>query len=296
MPQFISDTLREVPFYLKVEQLPLQIDSLEMSFGRYEFLPTDSHHILFSVDSLATTHLDSFLVGNAGMPMPFSLWVNSVFFLLFVAYFVIFSLVFRKEGGAIIGNFRQLLSVRKHHTTGYKGQVTTIEVWGEFFLVLQAILLFAIVLYTFLRDQQVIVYSIGGNIFFFIGLLMVPAVIILSKLLMYKAIGSFFMQSDMKRWINRYYRLVELMGILLFLPTLFYVFMPELRNDIAMFFLFIFIMSRIAILFGLLNIFVKNKIGGFYFFVYLCGTEIAPYLLYYKGLLSLISIAGNNIV
>jgi hypothetical protein len=101
------------------------------------------------------------------------------------------------------------------------------------------------------------------------------------------------MQSDMKRWINRYYRLVELMGILLFLPTLFYVFMPELRNDIAMFFLFIFIMSRIAILFGLLNIFVKNKIGGFYFFVYLCGTEIAPYILFYKGVLLFISLAGN---
>jgi hypothetical protein len=46
----------------------------------------------------------------------------------------------------------------------------------------------------------------------------------------------------------------------------------------------------------ILNIFVKNKVGWFYFFVYLCGTEIAPYLLFYKGVLSLISIAGNNIV
>jgi hypothetical protein len=46
----------------------------------------------------------------------------------------------------------------------------------------------------------------------------------------------------------------------------------------------------------LLNIFVKNKITPFYIFVYLCGTEIAPYLLLYKGVLLVITIAGDNII
>jgi hypothetical protein len=276
-----------------VKQLPLQTDSLEMNFGRYEFLPTDSNRILFSVDSINATHIDSFSIGHEGMSMPFSLWVNSVFFLLFVASFVIFSLVFRKEGLALIGNFRQILSIRKHQTAGFKRQVTTTEVWGEFFLVLQAILVIAILIYTFLWGQGIVIHSVKGNALFFSALLLIPAVMILLKLLMYRTIGAFFMQYDMRRWTNRYYRLVGLMGILLFLPVLLYVFIPELRNSVQMLFLFIFIMSRLVIVLGLLDIFVKNKVGGFYFFIYLCGTEIAPYILFYKVVILFITLAGN---
>lgn len=293
MFQFIPDTLREAPFYLKEEPVPLQTDSLEMNFGLYEFLPTDSQHILFSVDSAAVTHFGSFSLGNVGMAMPFSLWVNSIFFLLFVTCFIVFSLVFRKEGMAIVENFRQTFSVRKRQTAGFKRQVTATEAWGESFLVLQTILICAIILYTFLWERGVPMLSEKGNVFFFASVLLIPAAVISLKLLMYRTIGAFFMQSEMKRWVNHYYRLVELMGILLFLPALFYVFTPELRNGILILFLFIFILSRLAIVFGLLNIFVKNKVGGFYFFMYLCGTEIAPYLLFYKGVLLFISLAGN---
>jgi len=289
----ITDTLREVPFYLKVNQLPLQTDSFEMDFGRYEFLPTDSSRILFSIDSINATYIDSSSIGHAGMSLPFSLWVNSAFFLLFAASFIIFALVFRKEGVALIGNLRQILFVRKHPTTGFKRQVTTTEVWGEFFLVLQAILISAILIYTFLWSRGIVIHSMKGNALFFSALLIIPAVMILLKLLMYRTVGAFFMQNDMRRWTNRYYRLGGVTGILLFLPALLYVFIPELRNSMQMFFLFIFIMSRLFIVLELLNIFVKNKVGGFYFFIYLCGTEIAPYILYYKVVILFISLAGN---
>lgn len=97
----------------------------------------------------------------------------------------------------------------------------------------------------------------------FIGLLLIPSAMILLKLFMYRTIAVFFMRQQMKRWISHYYRLLELLGILLFLPALLYVFMPELRNIILVLFLFIFIISRLVIALGLLNIFVKNKVGGF---------------------------------
>ncbi len=296
MPQFIPDTLRETPFYLKAEELPLQADSLDMNFGRYEFLPTDSQHILFSVDSDTLAKLEFFAPGNAGMAMPFSLWVNSIFFLLFVACFVIFSLVFRKEGMAFVENFRQIFLVRRRQAAGFKGQVTTTEAWGEFFLVLQTMLIIAILFFTFLWDRGLSLLSTKGCLLAFAGMLLVPAVMTLLKLLMYRTIGAIFMPREINRWISHYYRLIELMGILLFLPALLYVFMPELRDVMLVLFLFVFIISRLAIVFGLLNIFVKKNVGGFYFFVYLCGTEIAPYLLYYKGVVLFISLAGNIFV
>ncbi len=296
MPLFIPDTLQETPFYLKAEQLPIQTDSLYMNFGQYESLPTDPQQILFSVDSVFLTNVHSFSGGNVGMELPYSLWINSLFFLLFVACFVVFSLVFRKEGIVFIENFRQTLFIRKHQPTTFKGQVTTTEVWGEFFLVIQTILISAIIFFTFLWDKGIASLSIKGYLLTFIGLLLIPSAMILLKLFMYRTIAVFFMRQQMKRWISHYYRLLELLGILLFLPALLYVFMPELRNIILVLFLFIFIISRLVIALGLLNIFVKNKVGGFYFFAYLCGTEIAPYLLWYKGVLLFISLAGNILI
>ena len=275
------------------EDLSCQADSLQMNFGRYEFLPTDPQRILFSVDSLTLANIDQFFIGKAGMAMPTSLWVNSTFFLLFVACFVTFSLVFRKEGVVFMENFRQTLSPVKRQTAGFKGQVTTTEAWGEFFLVIQAMLVIAILGFTFLWDKGVAMLSLRLQLLTFSALLLLPVLLTSVKLLIYRIIALFFMPHEIKRWISNYYRLLELMGILLLLPALLSVFLSELKHGMLLLFLLIFVVSRFVIVFGLLNIFVKNKVGGFYFFVYLCGTEIAPYLMFYKGALLFIRLVGN---
>ncbi len=298
MPDLLPDTIQDgaIPFFLKMEELSRETDSLFMNFGRYEFLPTDSQHILFSVDSLTIKNIDAFSTANAGMPMPFSLGVNSVIFLLFIFCFVIFSFVFRREGVALMDNFKHILVVRKRAGSGSKEQVTTTEVWGEFFMMLQTLLIVAILLFTFLWDKGLSSLSGKEYTFTFLGSLLLLAIMTLLKFLLYRTIGTFFLQHEMKRWTSRYYRLLELLGVSLFLPALFYVFSPELRDMMLIIILLIFITSRLVIAVGLLNIFVKNKVGGFYFFVYLCGTEIAPYLLCYKGVLSFISMGGINII
>lgn len=292
MTLFTPDTLQETPFYLMAEDLSSQVDSLQMNFGRYEFLPTDPQRILFSVDSLTFASIDPSSIGKAGMAMPTSLWVTSIFFLLFVACFVIFSLVLRKEGVVFMENFRQTLFPSRQ-TSRFKGQVTTTEAWGEFFLVIQAMLVTAILGFTFLWDKGVSMLSLRVQLLTFAALLLFPALLTSMKLVIYRIIALFFMPQELKRWISNYYRILELMGILLFLPALLSVFLPELKYGMLFLFLLIFVVSRLVIVFGLLNIFVKNKVGGFYFFVYLCGTEIAPYLMFYKGVLIFIRLVGN---
>lgn len=298
VPYLLPDTIQNgvIPFFLKTEKLPLEADSLLMNFGRYEFLPTDAQHILFTVDSVTNTNIDVFSTANAGMSMPFSPWVNSVILLLFIFCFVIFSFVFRREGVAFMDNFKHILVIRKRAASGFKEQVTTTEVWGEFFMMLQTLLIIAILLFTFLWDKGFSSLTWKAYTVTFLGSLLALAIMTLLKFLMYRTIGAFFLQHEMKHWTSRYYQLLELLGLSLFLPALFYVFLPELRDIMLIIILFIFITSRLVIVIGLLNIFVKNKVGGFYFFVYLCGTEIAPYLLCYKGVLSFISMAGNNII
>jgi hypothetical protein len=116
------------------------------------------------------------------------------------------------------------------------------------------------------------------------------------KIIAYRIIGTFFLPVDMKNWVTQYTRLIELIGLILFLPAICFLFLPELKQLMLVLFAVFFILSRLVIIIELLNIFVKNKIGWFYFFVYLCGTEIAPWLLFYKGVLSMINIAGINII
>ena len=294
----LPDTIQNdaLPFFLKTEVLPREADSLFMNFGGYEFLPTDSLHILFTVDSLAIKNADAFYTANAGLSMPYSLWVNSVFFLLFIFCFVLFSFVFHREGVSLTDNLKHFLMVRKRAGSVSKEQVTTTEVWGDFFLMLQTLLIVAILLFTFLWDKGLSSLTWRAYTVTFLGSLLALAIMTLLKFLMYRIIGTFFLQREMKHWTSRYYRILGLLGVSLFLPALFYVFLPELRDIMLIIILLIFITNRLAIVIGLLNIFVKNKVGGFYFFVYLCGTEIAPYLLCYRGVLSFISMAGINII
>lgn len=297
MPYLTPDTVQDtVPFFLQADTLPIRTDSLSVNFGRFEVLPTDSHHILFSIDSLSIPHMGISSFGNSGLPLPFSPLVNSVIFLLFICCLVIFSLVFHREGIAFTNNFKHLLSMRKRVASGFKEQVTTTEAWGEFFMLLQTVLVVAILFFTFLWDKGLYALSLETNVIVFTGLLVVLAVIALLKFLMYRVIGAFFLSHEIRHWSSQYYRLLELLGVNLFVPALFYVFLPELRHIMLIIIVFIFLISRLIIIIGLLNIFVKNKLGGFYFFVYLCGTEVAPYLLCYKGVLSFISMAGNNII
>jgi hypothetical protein len=298
VPDLLPDSIQDgaLPFFLKTEVLPREADSLFMNFGRYEFLPTDSRHILFSIDSLTIKSGDVFSTANAGISMPYSLWVNSVFFLLFIFCFVLFSFVFHREGVALTDNLRHFLMVRKRAASVSKEQVTTTEVWGDFFLMLQTLLIVTILFFTFLWDKGLSSLTWRAYTVTCLGSLLALTIMTLLKFLMYRIIGTFFLQREMKEWTSRYYRILGLLGVSLFLPALFYVFLPESRNIMLIIILLIFITNRLAIVIGLLNIFVKNKVGGFYFFVYLCGTEIAPYLLCYRGVLSFISMAGINII
>jgi hypothetical protein len=112
----------------------------------------------------------------------------------------------------------------------------------------------------------------------------------------YRLIGAFFLQSEMKNWIIYYSRMMEILGVIFFLPAVFYVYLHEIGNIILISLILLFFISRLLIYIELLNIFVKNKISPFYFFIYLCGTEIAPYLLLYKVVLFAITIAEDNII
>lgn len=296
MPLLIPDTIQDsLSFYLRAEEQPVLKDPFYLNFGSYEYLPTNPQGVLFAPDS-ATFEMFSPTFGNEGLMFSFSPIVSGTLFLMFLLCFVLFSVIFSKEGVALSGNFSNIFSLGKRSSKGFKEQVTTTEIWGEFFMIFQAILLYTIFSVTFLQEKVLLSFSLGSYISSFLGVFLVIAILLGLKYLIYKMIASFFLRNDINNWISRYFRLIELSGAVLFIPLFTYVFLPESRDILIIIIVIIFVSVRLIVIVELLNIFVKNKVGSFYFFVYLCGTEIAPYLLYYKGLQFIISILGNNIV
>lgn len=78
---------------------------------------------------------------------------------------------------------------------------------------------------------------------------------------MYRAISSFFLTVDLLRWRGYYYSHLQLLGLTIFLPALVFIFLPEHSYAMLYILLLLFLMNRGAAALGLLNIFVKNKVG-----------------------------------
>lgn len=292
-----TDTIQNtLPYYLKSGVEKAVPDSLQMSFGQYDFFSTDTTRLFFDFENSAVFPMQLFPAGTIGTPMPFSLWIHSIFFLLFLFCFILYAFIFRWEGAALKGDLKSIFTFGKYSTSTHKSQVTKTEIWGEFYLILQTLILFSILIFSWLWSNGFSVYPAGVQSLVFAGIFAGLSLLIYMKILGYRLVGTFFLKEDMKEWVTYYSRMMEILGIAFFLPAVFYVYLHEIRNIILIALVVLFFISRLVIYIELLNIFVKNKIGPFYFFVYLCGTEIAPYLILYKGVLSVITIAGDNII
>ena len=290
-PENLSDS---ISIFLRKDDFIHKTDSISWDFDQFEYLPTSNNGLLFNgpLDNSYSVVSNGF----DGLSLIFPLQLGSIFFIVFLFCFAIFSFVFSRERTSLTGNFNTIISFRSRSATAYKEQVTTAEVWGEFFMIFQAILLFSIILYTYLFERDFSFLTLRSFTLYFLVIFIILSLLASLKYIIYRSISFFFLHVDIKNWINKYFRLLEILGLILFFPTILYVYLPEIRDAIQILIIIIFISSRLIVLIELLNIFVKNKVGGFYFFAYLCGTEIAPYLIYYKGVVLLISISGNIII
>ncbi len=271
-------------------------DPLKVELGRFDYLPLEGDGLSFAIDSTFLSGVQNMLPGRVGVPLPVSDWMTSAIFLLFLACFLLSSLVVRNARGTFFVNLKNRISLRRDASPGHKKQVTTSEVWGGLFMILQAILIGAIVLFGYLLSRVSLspcltVYLVGFGLIF-LGLSLFAGL----KYLMYRAIPSFFLPSDLVRWRGYYYSHLQLLGLSIFLPALVFIFLPEHGHAMLFLLLLLFLMNRGAAAIGLLNIFVKNKVGPIYFILYLCGTEIVPYILLYKGACFIVNFAGNYLV
>ena len=290
------DSVPSIPFHILRAEDSLVSLPMEHVLGQYEYLPTDSSRLFFVPDLVADTPQQLLVPFMSGDSLPFSSPLQTLFFLLFLLCFLLFAFFYNMEGSSFQDNFRNVFMPGKLATLLRKEQVTITEAWGELFLLFQTMAIGTVVIFNAWWDHGLSSLVLADQLLVLASIMAVISILGALKVLSYRLIGTFFLSADMKRWVTQYTRMLELIGVVLFLPAVCFVFLPEYRELLLIVFATIFLVSRMIIIIGLLNIFVKNKIGLFYFFVYLCSTEIAPWILFYKGALSMVNIAGINII
>ncbi len=294
MPDTIPHTISDsVPLYIGRESVASQQDTVPVGFSDFKVLSTDSSNLFFDIDTTAFVK-NSFWDGFAGRSFQ-SANIESVFFLLFVASFIFFAFFMRREGNALITNLKNVFSFKRNSLVTSKEQITTTEVWGEVFLILQTALISSIIIFGFLYTNQQLTLHRNVLILIFVIIFLGILLYFGIKYLMYKITGLIFPKLDIDTWVEKFLWLIEILGILFFVPAIFFIFIPESREIALISLIIIFFINKLVIFRNLLNIFVKNKIGFLYYFVYLCAVEIAPYLLIYKGAVSLIN-NGQNLL
>ena len=269
-------------------------DSIRVGFLSFEYIPTDNTGLFFNVDS-STFSISSGQIpeGFSGVLLPFSQTVQSVFFLFFAFCFVIVAFWFNREGPTLAANYRNIFSGGVRRRTIFKEEITTAGIWSEVFLIFQTILILTIVFFTFFWDKGISDLSVKNKVLVFLAAFLGILLFLSIKYLVYKLIGYVFTEWGMGEWTEKYFRVVELMGVFVFIPAMFFVFVPEYAKIALFLLIIIFFIIMMVVFWNLLNVFAKNKVGLLNYFLYLCAIEIVPFFLVYKGVVSLVNIAGN---
>lgn len=244
----------------------------------------------------AQTSSEELLQGFSGEPISFFQSVQSVFFFLFAVCFVVLAFWFNKEGPTLVANFRNIFSGGARNRNIFKEQITTTAFWSEIFLVFQTVLIADMAIFTYFWDRGISALTVENMIFLFLLFFLVILLFLLVKYLLYKLIDGVFLEWGGSVWTEKYFRVVELSGLLIFFPTLFCIFVPE-YSEIAFFLLtVIFFIIMLVVFWNLLNIFAENKIGLLNYFLYLCAIEIVPFLLIYKAAIFLVNLQAIKIL
>ena len=285
----VSDT---IPFLLQRDSVAQSSDSLRFGFTQHETIATDSLRTFFANDS-TTLAAGTPFGGFPGIPIVQPLIQESIIFLLFTLCFAFSSIVFRGEGQALKGNFRNLLSFRSRDKAMFKEQITISEMWGEFFLLFQAVLIVSMVSFIFLWPESIGALSLQNQLFSFLFIFLSIALFLVAKYGIYRIVDYILPELEMNEWSEKYVWLIEVFGIACFLPALIFIFLQDVSIFALILLFIIFFICSVLIFGSLLRIFVKKKIGFLYFIAYLCAVEIAPFFMVYKGANLFINYVGR---
>ena len=268
-----------VPFYLQREAEVVDSAGVALSEWYYQVVPTDDSGIRFAMDSMSVATRDV----AEGVLMPLSDSIYSLFPLLFVVALMMLVGVGLSGGGWILTTMKRMLTPWRERRSAFKQEVTVAGVWAVVLLLFQSFIVKSVAVYRGLD-------LFGGDLLAGVNPLVVFGLVFIALLLfvlikggIYRVTHLVFPGWGFQAWVNKFYILMGLSGVIMFLPVLFFVFTPEWSKWALWVVGASIVLSSYIVFINLLRLFVKNKIGLLNYFLYLCAFEIMPLVLLYKA-------------
>ncbi|MBP1617794.1 MAG: hypothetical protein H6Q14_1621 [Bacteroidetes bacterium] len=206
---------------------------------------------------------------------------DSIFLSLLFCFFLISKIIQRGhrfffEGLRVLFTFREKRDVFN--------EITIKEFWGNLFLILLPAFLMALLSYQFLQNTDDVLrpsthvwMTIGGFTLVIMAFLFV-------KYLFYLLIGYTFDESGFtQKYLRVYLVLMELFGILVFIPTLVFLYAGVNQEITLIVVLILFLITRIILFSRIIVFFFNKKVNFLFGIAYLCSVEIIPYLFLVLG-------------
>ncbi|MDH6356338.1 DUF4271 domain-containing protein [Parabacteroides sp. PF5-9] len=218
-------------------------------------------------------------------------WIDDMIFSLLLALLLSFALAFRLNYQLFLKMLKDIVSLKKRQNLFElpAGRSTGSE-WGfKHFMSLQTLLLCSICLFLFARNEGLFPAQSERFIFLYLGLIFFVLIVFYwLKRGMYALIGFiFFKDEEIRLWYNSFQAVFHSWGVLLYLPVFWMAFSGSFRYGPVILFVILYFLWRFVIIFKSIRIFHTQTHGVLYLILYLCGQEILPLYLLYKGIVYL---------
>lgn len=281
MINLLTQNTDSIPFTLK-RDVVASIDTISANkFLSYEYLPLDSSKLFYNIDAMGS---EATFYGVEGVMRPFIQQFGGTLFLVFVLLFIIGSVVFASSGLSHFVGIRSLFSFDNDSSKSDNKPITAIDAWSKLFYAFQTYIIYSILFFVIAVGSSSQLYSGYDHLILYLQILAVLILFITVKYLFYGITGNLFSKTKTNILIDTYLKVFFLAGVLSFLPIIVFIYIPETKIYVLLFLSILFIVGRVAVILQSYLFFIKAHIGSSFYFVYLCGIEIMPYLLLYKAI------------
>lgn len=213
--------------------------------------------------------------------------VNDVMFAILLFLFLCFGLVFRAHYQLFLKMVKNVFQV-KHRASLFEMPIgdNIGNAWVfHSFMTFQALFLSSVFLFTIAEQNNRLPVSGVTDVFLFLGITFLLILLFyFFKQAMYKVLGWVFVDKEsLDLWETSYQATMGLWGVLLYIPVTWLLFVDYFPSFSIPLFVFLYFLCRFVIFYKTIRIFYIKKSGFLYLILYLCGQEIMPLFLLFKG-------------
>lgn len=275
-PKRIKPTITQADTALQIADSSA-VDSLVA-----DSVATDSLGIALPADSLVHPVVEV-PTGLTGLPPSSLLRQQDGIFFILITCFVFLGLFLQRGYSFFSKSIVMLFSFRKQEELS--NQLIVKEAWESIFLSLLPPLLVSLLLFQYFQLNDMGEHPPYHTVTTLVGFTLTISVFLIIQHFIYSAIGFIF---DGKAEMLLYQRMriigTEMFGILIFAPTIVTLYSAEYAIYILWGLLGIFVTFKLVLFSHFITIFLRQKGSILIGICYLCGVEVAPYVLLFLGM------------